>query len=266
MSDTATLLIDRPFASGLEARRFFPSAAHEEALARLDYLVQHRSRLGLLSGATGSGKSLVLEVAARSWRRAGHAVALVSLPGLSTHEFLWQLACAWQCPVLGSMPTFALWHAVSDALIVQRCEQRASLLLLDDAERAQAEVVETLERLIHLGDAQQPRLTLVLAADQRRVNSLNERLLSRAELRIELNAWDVAETRDYLQAQLQGQGPLLPVLDMPATERLHELAAGLPRRLNQLTNLVLLAAASDGLEIVDVETVDKVHRELCVSR
>ena len=168
MSDSGAILIDRPFASGLESKRVFSSAAHEETLARLDYLVQHRSRVGLLTGATGSGKSLLLEVAVRLWRRAGHAVALMSLQGLTTHELLWQLACAWQCPVLGNMPTFAVWHAVSDALTVQRCEQRASLLLLDDAEYASGDVIETLERLVHLGDAQQPRLTLVLAANERR--------------------------------------------------------------------------------------------------
>ncbi|HTN74979.1 MAG TPA: AAA family ATPase [Pirellulaceae bacterium] len=253
-----------PFASGLDARRFFASATHEEALARLEYLLEKRSRLGLLTGPSGSGKSLLLELTARRWKRAGHAVAVLDVVGRSTHDFLWQLASQWQCPVLPNAPTFALWQAITDALTVQRCEHRAAALLIDDADFASRELCELLQRLVHLGDAQQPRLTMVLAVAERRGEDLGPRLLERAELRIELQPWDVAETRDYLQLQLADQTTTAPTLDMPATQRLHDLCAGLPRRINQLANLVLLAAASEAQEVVDVETIEKVYRELTV--
>lgn len=262
---TASTYAESPFASGLDIKRYFASAAHNETLARLEYLLERRSRVGLLNGPAGSGKSLVLAIAASDWRKAGHVVANLNAQGLCLHDVLWQVGCQWKCPVLAQMPEFALWHALSDALAVHRCERRATVLLVDDADQASPEVLSALLRLVHQGDVQQPRLTLVFATRKPLPGEPGRDLTARAELRLELGAWDVAETRDYLQSHLHGQTPQLPQLDMAATERLHALAQGLPRGLNQLTNLVLLAAASEGLEVVDVATVDKVYRELFVA-
>ena len=64
-----------PFRGCLDARSFYQSPTHDEALARLFFLVEQRRRLGLLMGPAGSGKSLLLEVLAQQLRRAGHAVA-----------------------------------------------------------------------------------------------------------------------------------------------------------------------------------------------
>ena len=71
-------LRETPFGGGLNPRYFFPSPAHDEALARLHFLVEHHQRLGLLLGSTGTGKSLVLDVLARDMRRFGAQVANIS--------------------------------------------------------------------------------------------------------------------------------------------------------------------------------------------
>ena len=51
---------------------------HEEAMARLEYLIEQRRRFGLLRGPAGTGKSLVLKEAAREAKRLGRDVAAVS--------------------------------------------------------------------------------------------------------------------------------------------------------------------------------------------
>ena len=57
-----------PFRAVLDVNRFYPSAGHDEAIARLEYLVEARRRLGVLFGEAGVGKSLVLR-AARTCRK-----------------------------------------------------------------------------------------------------------------------------------------------------------------------------------------------------
>ena len=74
--------------------RYYPSAGHDEALARLEYLVEARRRLGVLLGESGIGKSLVLQVAAERLARKGAAVAVVDTVGVGTRDLLWQLAAA----------------------------------------------------------------------------------------------------------------------------------------------------------------------------
>ena len=82
-----------PFASSPGASQFYPTAGHHEALARIEYLVNSRRRLGALLGDSGTGKSLLLRVAAGQLGRQGRAVVLVDALGATTREAFWQLAC-----------------------------------------------------------------------------------------------------------------------------------------------------------------------------
>ena len=61
-------LRESPFRGSLDPRYFFNSPSHDEALARLQFLVDNQRRLGLMLGAAGSGKSLLLEVFSRRLR------------------------------------------------------------------------------------------------------------------------------------------------------------------------------------------------------
>jgi general secretion pathway protein A len=187
---------------------------------------------------------------------------MISAMALEPQDLLMRLSSDWHQPAPSNASRAALWQAVTDALAVHRCEQRASVLLVDDAGQAQFDVLDILARLVHAGDLVQPRLAVVLAVDPARDSHLGEQLISRADLRIDLAALDVAETRDYLQAHWNASSDVAPTLDMDATQRMHELTGGLPRRLNQLGNLVMLAAKADDRAAIDVALIDTVYREL----
>src|SRR5258708_4541956 len=84
-------LSDIPFKNTLNPRCFYESAGHEEALARLMFLVEQHRRCGVLSGPSGTGKSLALEVLRREALRTGAEVALVDLRGCGGREMLWEV-------------------------------------------------------------------------------------------------------------------------------------------------------------------------------
>ena len=81
-------LDETPFRTRLDPRFFYESPTHEEALARLHFLVDYQRRLGLLIGRPGSGKSFLLEVFAGELRERGVPVAKVSLLGVDRVEAL----------------------------------------------------------------------------------------------------------------------------------------------------------------------------------
>ncbi|MCI0360278.1 MAG: ATP-binding protein, partial [Planctomycetaceae bacterium] len=193
---------------GLSQSPFTPAAGRKlvdqhplcsEALARLDFLVENRSRFGLLAGPAGSGKSLVLGEFTRRQRAAGSAVALVSARGLSPSEMLLEAAAAWGCAPCSLADAGPLWRLAVDRLAELRLEQVPAVLAIDDLDGAGSDTRLLVERLLHLADTE---LTVVAAAGDESLMRLGKRLLDLAELRIELALWTAEETGDYLKASL----------------------------------------------------------------
>jgi general secretion pathway protein A len=252
-----------PFRNAGNQGRMHASPGLEEALARLHFLVDQRRRLGLVLARAGCGKSLVLDLAARQLRGEGHDVARTSLLGLTPGEFLWRLAAAWGLNPRDSAPVFALWRQVVDHLAMNRCQGIGTVLLLDDADEAAGELLAHVVRLAQADPSPEARLTIVLAADPQQIDLVGPRIVDLAELRIDIPAWDEADTADYVRAELAraGGGDLFAE---DALQRLHELARGVPRRVRQLADLALLAGAGKELSRIDAETVSAVNDELAV--
>jgi type II secretory pathway predicted ATPase ExeA len=262
-------LQDSPFRGNLDPKTYHQSPTHEEALARLSFLVGQHRRLGLLVGPSGSGKSLLLEVFAQQLRRAGRKglssqpqVAKLSLLDVEPTEMLWLLACQWGLSPAPTASAAALWRAIGDRLFVYRCQQWEAVVLLDDAHRADPQVMQHVTRLARFDPSPDMWLTIVLAGRNESMARLGESLLGLAALRIELEPWERSETEEFVTALLVQAGQCGPVFDRPAVDRLHELAHGIPRRVCQLADLALLAGAGRNLDQIDAGVVETVYQEL----
>ena len=257
-------LRESPFRGTLDPRFYFPSPSHEEALARLDFLVGEQRRLGLLLGESGVGKSLTLEVFARRLRRQSAQIANVNLLGVDLHEFLWLLAAE-----LGTNPdrgddTFRLWRQVIDRLAENRYQQLATVVLLDDGDESSHEVLEHIVRLAQFDRSAAARLTIILASGTNTVPRILPRLLELADLRCDIEAWEPADTMQYIKAALEHGGSENPIFTDEALNLMHDLCEGIPRRVNQLADLTLFAGAGRKLAQIDADTVDSAYHELAV--
>ncbi|MBN1591112.1 MAG: AAA family ATPase [Pirellulales bacterium] len=257
-------LRDTPFRTRLDPSGFYHSPTHEEALARLHFLVGQRRGLGLVTGASGSGKSLLLEVFAEEIRRSGRAVAKTSLLGVETAEMLWQLAAGLGCNPKRSATVGSLWQVLSDRLVEHRYEQLDTVLLLDDADQARRDLLTQVVRLVHLGTAPQSRLTVVLAGQPSRMKHLGSDLLELVELRIDVEPWDQAETEQYVTSSLERVGSNASIFADNAVARLQELTHGVPRHVNQLADLALIAGAGEDLQQIDADVVQSAYDELAL--
>jgi type II secretory pathway predicted ATPase ExeA len=186
----------------------------------------------------------------------------INLLALSEHEFLWQLAEG-----LGRYPcrgesAHGLWRGIGDTLTERRCQQLSTLVLLDDADEAPVEVLEHVVRLAQHDATGRSGLTIVLTAATHRTARLGRRLLSLADLRVDLEPWTAEDTAQFLADALQRCGRAEPIFDGHAVLRLHELSGGAPRQVAQLADLCLLAGAAQELTGIDEATVETVSREL----
>jgi len=259
-------LRESPFHGDLVAQFLHQSPTHEEALARLQFLVKNHRRLGLLMGPSGSGKSLVLETFAEQLRRHGRPVVKISLLGVKSAEMLWLLAAGWNLNPDPCTSAIALWRAITDRLREFYYQKLETAVLLDDADCADSQVLAQVARLARHDSSSEARLTLVLAGRREKMGRLGDHLLDLAELRIDLEPWDQADTANFLKTSLVKAGSKSPVFSESAIGRLHELSQGIPRRAAQLADLSLLAGAGANLQHIDADVVESAYHELAAGR
>jgi general secretion pathway protein A len=247
-----------PFSSTAARQALASSPVHAEALARLDFLCESRSPLGLLLGPAGSGKSAVLSEFAERATRLGAIVAPIAAAAAEEQHVLPNLADALSLDAHGE--PWTLWRKIADRLAELRFDGLSAVILCDDLDRSAGSTLALVERLLSLPGAP---LTLVASARPETASRIGRRTLEQADLRIELSAWNEEESRDHLQRSLTAAGRVQPAFDALAAQRLYQLSGGAPRRVNQLAQLALLAGASQSAAIIEAETVEAVQEELC---
>jgi type II secretory pathway predicted ATPase ExeA len=255
-------LREAPFDPHQHPRWFYSNPVHDEALARLHYLLESRRRLGLLLGESGCGKSLVLRMLAHQLRSTSAQVAMIGLWAVEPDEMLEKLALAWGLDPAPGESCARLWRRLNDRLAEHRLQRLASVILLDDADRAPPATHTQIERLVQCDTVGDGGLTIVLSAQRDYAHRISHRLLELGDLRIDIGPWSLADTQGYVAHVLRQGGRSRPAFDGQALKRLHELAGGVPRQINQLGELSLVAGAGQQLELVDLHTVESVSDEL----
>lgn len=234
----------------------------DEALARMQYLAKRGAACGLVLGPAGCGKSLLLTRFAAQQQRLGAAVARVAPSGMEAREFWLEIAIQWGCGISPQSETVTLARRACDRLSELAYEQTPAILLLDDAQLLGSASRQALQRLLG-----QPQPLLVIAAcRENQLLQLPERLLEQAELRIELDSWSEEETASFLHQGKAASGSRSIEFTPPAITRLHDLAAGIPRQVEQLAELVRLISASSDSPTADETIVQAAYQELLPPR
>ena len=253
---------DAPFSTKPDPRRFYPAVSQEESLSRLHFLVDNHRRLGILTGPSGCGKSLLLEVVAKQFRFQNRQVVLESVMGVDVDEFLWKVAAG-----LGTNPaittsTRQLWRDIDDVIAANRYQCLSTVLLFDDVEEAEADVLSSITRLVQGDKSDDSRLTVVLACNSNRTHLLGSRIPELCDLRVELEPWSDEEVSEFVRNSLTSAACSSDLFTPEALELLSEATEGVPRRVQQLAQLSLVAAAAQDLDEIDEETLAAVRREL----
>ena len=215
-------LNDTPFKTRLDRRFFYQSPTHEEALARLHFLVEQERRLGLLMGGDGEGKSFVLEIFAEEMRKAGHAVANFNLLGVLPAEFLWLLASALLLNPERELPIPLLWRMVTDRLAEYRYQKVVVLLTTPIRPPLKCSP----GRSPRSGSSPDSQLTIVLAGRPRHIGRRASRSRT-GRTADRLEPWQPGDTEDLSTTAGSGRSQRA-CFASPAVARLHELARASP--------------------------------------
>ena len=251
-----------PFRAYHDSCFFYRSPTHEEALARMHFLVDQHRRLGLLIGAGGSGKSFLMRFFADELRHDSLAVARVGLEGLEPEEMILQILQALRLNPSPTDSMLSLWLRLEDRLSENRYQQIDTVILLDDADQASQNVLLQAARLARHEMTSESRLTIVLGSRPGGLANIGARLLELSDLRIDIEPWQTSDTAEFVKSSLSSAGREAPVFAGPALARLHQLTHGVPRRVSRLADLSLLAGAGRDLDEIDADVVESAYEEL----
>ncbi|MCC7422612.1 MAG: hypothetical protein IT428_20210 [Planctomycetaceae bacterium] len=263
MYETYWGLQESPFRGHADERWFFESPGHSEALARLFFLTEEGQAGGVLVGQVGTGKTLMLRLLAHHVVRSRRQCLAIDMDGLDGEAFAWRLAGELRLGVSSADGAAAWWRAIDDAMSGTALARRHMVILLDHADAAGDSCRAALERLL-TGVRRAPgRVTLVAAVRDTSPAVLNP-LRRMAALRVELPPFDVEQTARYVAHTLHRAGCQRNVFETPALRTLFERTHGVPRYVNQLCELSLLAAMHDQRDTVPQDVVLGAAAELCL--
>ena len=247
------------FRQDRDVDRFVATPLHEEMLSRLLFLAEQRHSFGLMTGPAGTGKSLLLDVLRTHVQPTQSVLIHVDLFGVDDHEFLWHLAAGMHLSPANGGSSFRLARMISDQLSGLKRSNVQTLILCDHLNHADPACAMQIERLLHSDQVGERRLTVIAAAESA---APFPRLGSMSHLQVELTPLDRSAMEPYIRGRLRQAGCSEELFDATAFDAILECTNGIPREINGICDLALLAAAEAEQRTIDAATIARVSSTL----
>ncbi|MBI3088632.1 MAG: AAA family ATPase [Candidatus Omnitrophica bacterium] len=248
-------LREKPFENTPDPRFYFASSQHQEACARMLYCIRERKGAAMLTGVFGCGKTVVSQVILQELNQERYRTAVITNPRLSDLDLLRKIAhhLGIQNPPKDKADVLILLEQLTAD---NAKEGRDTVIVVDEAHAIHDPgVFEELRLLLNFQWHHQFLVTLLLLGQPElaAIIESNKPLEQRISLKARLDPLSAEETRDYIRYRLQVAGHVNPsaVFTPEAVRMVYESTGGIPRRINRLCDIALLAAM--GLKLTAVE-------------
>lgn len=251
-----------PFAGSLEPATFYCGSPQDEALARLEWLLEQRQRCGLVIGDEGIGKSHLATMAVRRLAGMAAEAVLLSLQGLATGDWLDLLLARLPLDPASRAEPLRPWQKLENRLRENTLMERPTAIIVDDLDHAPQDCLDGLARIIGGGEPLFARTVVVGLASSGGMSRIPEAIRSRAAVRVELTPWDEADVAGFLARSLERVGGPADLFSPEAIGTISRFALGVPRVVCQLAHLATVVAAGERRHQIDSAVIEGVWREL----
>ena len=253
-------LKEKPFENTPDPRFFYASPQHQEAMARMLYCIRERKGAGLLTGVFGCGKTVVSQFILQELNKEHYRSAYIGNPRMASIDFLRVIAHQWgfvHPPRRKADVLIGLEELVQN----NTKEGRDVVLFIDEAHMIESpDVFEELRLLLNFQRQDRFLVTLLLMGQPELSKAINENQAfeQRIGIKSHLGPLSVEETYAYIRHRLQVAGHPKPdaIFSPEALKTIYESTGGIPRRVNRLCDVCLLAGFGAETRTIDVNLVN----------
>ena len=263
---------EKPFEPSVGGSFYYPSESHQGALLKLRYAIENGRGAALVAGPSGVGKTLLVERLLEQLSDSSSPIVRVVYPQMPSRELLAYLAARLappETPFSISPSVDQSWFRLETLLSQAAQRGERPVFVIDEAHLLEdVGTLETIRLLLNLQLEGSPLATVILIGQNPVLSTLGRtpRLEERLDISALVEPLSRDETQAYLAHRLQAAGARHELFTDEATETMHQLSHGVPRRLNRLGDLALLVGYANGAQVVDGELVHSVASELAFAR
>ena len=260
-------LTGRPFQLTPDPTFYFESLTHRKALSYLSYGLAQGEGFVVITGEVGAGKSTLVAHLMATIDPARLTAAQIVTSKLDGEELVHVVAQAFGLIVDGHDKASAL-GAIEAFLHDEARAGRRCLLVVDESQNLEIDALEELRMLSNFQLGAHPLLqTLLLGQPEFRAMIQDHPQLEQLRQRViaahHLEAMELGEVQPYIEHRLKCVGwEGNPKFDQRVFTELFEASGGVPRRINQICNRLMMLGAVDQRNRIDGAMLSQVLEEL----
>ncbi len=260
-------LTGRPFQLTPDPTFYFESLTHRKALSYLSYGLAQGEGFVVITGEVGAGKSTLVAHLMATIDPARLTAAQIVTSKLDGEELVHVVAQAFGLIVEGHDKASAL-GAIEAFLHDEARAGRRCLLVVDESQNLAIDALEELRMLSNFQLGSHPLLqTLLLGQPEFRDTIQEHPQLEQLRQRViaahHLEAMEPGEVQPYIEHRLKCVGwSGNPQFDQRVFTELYEVSGGVPRRVNQICNRLMLLGAVEQRSRIDGAMLAQVLEEL----
>jgi len=257
----------RPFQLTPDPSFYFPSGTHRKALSYLRYGLAQGEGFIVITGEVGAGKSTLVAHLVASVDPAQLTIGQVVTSKLDGEEIVHVVAQSFGLGIEGHDKASAL-GAIEGFLHEEARAGRRCLLIVDESQNLPIPALEELRMLSNFQLGSHPLLQTLLLGQPEFRTTLQahpnlEQLRQRVIAAHHLEPMDASEIEPYILHRLKQVGWTgNPSFDQRVFTELHEASGGIPRRINQIANRILLLGAVEQRSRIDASMLQSVVTEM----
>lgn len=259
-------LTRNPFKDTLDTDLFYRTRQHEEALIKIRIGIDDCHALILLTGPSGTGKTLVSQLVLRGLDPDRFVPAFVPVyPGMGKGMLLGQVLSEADRGACRRLTRDRL-HQLQEAALALHDKGRRLVIIIDEAHFLQADALHILRTLSNLETEQEKLVTVLLVAETtlaRRLRSPSyASLRGRITFAVHLAPLARAETEQFVKYRLLKCGGPAQLLTADGYEAVHRMSGGIPREINRLLYNGFLEALSCNVQTIDKRFIESAGDKL----
>lgn len=256
---------ERPFTLTPNTKYLYLSEHHEGVLRTLLYGIENHYGFMMLTGEVGSGKTTTVR-ALLNLLAESVETSLILNPLISTLDLLKNINRDFgnDCDFESVQKQI---EALNKYLLKLDQQNKTAVVIIDESQNLSFEALEITRMLSNLETESQKLINIILVGqpelETRLATHELRQLAQRIQINLKLAPLNLDQTADYIVHHLVKSGDrVVASFEKNAIQTIYKSTRGIPRLINNLCDLSLLAAFSQNTRIIDKKIIDRALKEV----